>query len=160
MRKFVHTFRDCLHLTMIHGYAGNKIIACAAVLGVIFITLKTFVQMDDNNDKGKVSISPEDMEKDANMMRQLRVWDRQLVAKFLNTTPERLNDGRARAEFYETISRPLQGVCRSLKRLGGQWYNSAGVKAVDGDKFLCMDNYNKADCLVYSFGVRYSQQTI
>ena len=32
------------------------------------------------------------------------------------------------------MSFPVQGVCKSLKRVGGSWYGFA----VDGDKFVCL----------------------
>ena len=46
-----------------------------------------------------------------------------------------------------------QGVCQSLKRLGGRWWSH--WKAVDGDKFVCFDSFNPNDCLVYTFGIRW-----
>ena len=46
----------------------------------------------------------------------------------------------------------LQGVCSSLKRIGGRWFPT--VQAFDCDKFVCMDAYTSADCLIYSFGIR------
>ena len=38
--------------------------------------------------------------------------------------------------FLEIVSFPVQGVCKSLKRVGGSWYGFA----VDGDKFICLDD--------------------
>ena len=46
-----------------------------------------------------------------------------------------------------------QGVCQSMKRLGGRWWSH--WKAVDGDKFVCFDSFNPNDCLVYTFGIRW-----
>merc|ERR1712106_297332 len=57
--------------------------------------------------------------------------------------------------FYKTISQPLQGVCNSLKRVGGHWVDLGYSKSVDGDKFICMDDFHITDdCLIYSFGIR------
>ena len=46
-----------------------------------------------------------------------------------------------------------QGVCQSMKRLGGRWWSH--WKAVDGDKFVCFDSFDPNDCLVYTFGIRW-----
>ena len=40
--------------------------------------------------------------------------------------------------FLEIVSMPVQGVCKSLKRVGGRWWPQS--KAVDGDKFICLDD--------------------
>ena len=45
-----------------------------------------------------------------------------------------------------------QGVCQTLKRVGGKWWPH--WKAVDGDKFICFDSFNPSSCLIYSFGIR------
>ena len=46
----------------------------------------------------------------------------------------------------------MQGVCYSLKRLGGMWFSA--YQAYDSDKFICLDGLAPAACLVYSFGIR------
>ena len=67
-----------------------------------------------------------------------------------------MNESEAKAHFYQAISMPLQGVCLSLKRIGGIWVDIGRVKAVDGDKFICMDGFSSlGGCLIYSFGIRY-----
>ena len=45
---------------------------------------------------------------------------------------------------------------RVLKRIGGQWLDwpDLPAHAIDGDKFVCMDNLIKGKpCLIYSFGI-------
>ena len=43
-------------------------------------------------------------------------------------------------------------IYRSLKRVGGKWPHP--YIGVDGDKFVCMDDFQSDDpCLVYSFGI-------
>ena len=78
--------------------------------------------------------------------------------------------------FYVEVSSPVQGVCYTLKRIGGQWHSPKKVdfefsimrsfenifylskdffQAWDGDKFICMDSYSPENCLIYSFGIRF-----
>ena len=90
-----------------------------------------------------------------NIMKKLRTSDKSLISKFLNVTPDQMTDYEAMDHFYQAISLPLQGVCRSLKRIGGIWYKGKVAKAVDGDKFICMDEFSLMDqCLIYSFGIK------
>ena len=45
---------------------------------------------------------------------------------------------------------------RILKRVGGHWHVGGPDQhqGVDGDKFFCLDKFNKEEkCVVYSFGV-------
>ena len=47
-------------------------------------------------------------------------------------------------------------VFRLLKRVGGHWHvgGPGQHQGVDGDKFFCLDKFNKEEkCVVYSFGV-------
>ena len=48
----------------------------------------------------------------------------------------------------------VQGVCYSLKRIGGRGFPTG--QAFDCDKFVCMDAFTTADCLIYSFGIHTS----
>merc|ERR1719154_194703 len=67
-----------------------------------------------------------------------------------------LTEDEARGIFYKFISLPVQGVCRVLKRIGGQWVDwpQLPAHALDGDKFICMDNLPLGKpCLMYSFGI-------
>jgi len=55
-------------------------------------------------------------------------------------------------KYYQLLGFPLQGVCRVLKRIGGLWNR----RQVDGDKFICLDNFDKMankDCYIYTFGI-------
>ena len=56
-----------------------------------------------------------------------------------------------KAAILVKISYFIEGVCHSLKRVGGWWWRER--QAVDGDKFVCMDTFTPEDCLVYSFGI-------
>ena len=95
---------------------------------------------------------PINVEKLKYLMKNLRQKEVHLVQKFLNVSS--MSDGAARDHFYTTISLPLQGVCSSLKRFGGTWMVNKDAKAVDGDKFVCMDSFNDTKpCIIYSFGV-------
>ena len=45
---------------------------------------------------------------------------------------------------------------RVLKRIGGHWLDwpTLNAHAIDGDKFVCMDNLIEGKpCLIYSFGI-------
>jgi len=87
----------------------------------------------------------------ADVMRVLRNLQASQVADLINLNVDSLSKEEAMARFYQEVSSPVQGVCYSLKRIGGRW--RPGNKAFDGDKFVCMDSYSPKDCLVYSFGV-------
>lgn len=75
------------------------------------------------------------------------------VARVLELDVKKLDNNAAKNIFYHTLSFPIQGVCKVLKRVGGNWV--AGPQhQVDGDKFVCLDNIIKKDsCIVYSFGI-------
>jgi hypothetical protein len=89
------------------------------------------------------------------MMKDMRIRDKKLVSAIMNVSLDSINESDAKAHFYQAISMPLQGVCLSLKRIGGMWVDIGRVKAVDGDKFICMDGFStRGDCLIYSFGIR------
>ena len=89
------------------------------------------------------------------MMKEMRIRDKKLVSAFMNVSLDSMNESEAKAHFYQAILMPLQGVCLSLKRIGGMWVDIGRVKAVDGDKFICMDGFStRGDCLIYSFGIR------
>merc|ERR1712032_116144 len=87
----------------------------------------------------------------ADVMRVLRKLQASQVTDLVNLNVDSLSAEEAMARFYQEASSPVQGVCYSLKRIGGRWRPEN--KAFDGDKFVCMDSYSPKDCLVYSFGV-------
>ena len=76
----------------------------------------------------------------------------------MEISPGKMSGKDAQLMFQQILSFPLQGVCKVLKRIGGQWldYSKSGFyKQVDGDKYICMDNIVKTTpCLVYSFGIK------
>eukprot|EP00092_Neocalanus_flemingeri_P049176 GFUD01056427.1.p1 GENE.GFUD01056427.1~~GFUD01056427.1.p1 ORF type:complete len:347 (+),score=85.51 GFUD01056427.1:57-1097(+) len=85
-----------------------------------------------------------------NMMESFREKDSILVKEVLKMDPKSFSQTDAMHKFYWLLSFPVQGVCRVLKRIGGQWM----VRQVDGDKFVCMDNMmSDKPCLIYSFGI-------
>ena len=95
---------------------------------------------------------PINVNKITTLMKTLRTSDKHLVSKFLNMTS--MQDHEAKEHFYKAISLPLQGVCSVLKRFGGTWKKGTSAKAVDGDKFICMDAFTSTEpCLSYSFGI-------
>ncbi|TRY79360.1 hypothetical protein TCAL_07071 [Tigriopus californicus] len=50
----------------------------------------------------------------------------------------------------KTVVNPVQMGCKTLKRLGrGVWLG----KCNDGHKYVCLDDIEPSDCLVYSFGL-------
>merc|ERR1712156_224698 len=85
------------------------------------------------------------------VMQKLRKEDRAKVIAVLNMDAQALTNEEAMERFYNEVSTPLQGVCQSMKRLGGRWWSH--WKAVDGDKFVCLDSFDPNDCLVYTFGI-------
>jgi len=75
-----------------------------------------------------------------------------------NLQVSKLSNEEARTIFFQTISLPLQGVCRLMKRVGGHWVvgdpDYGQHRAVDGDKFVCLDQILDQDqCVIYSFGI-------
>ena len=74
----------------------------------------------------------------------------------MEISPRKMSGKEAQLMFQQILSFPLQGVCKVLKRIGGQWldYSKSGLyKQVDGDKYICMDNIsNKTPCLVKMTG--------
>ena len=43
------------------------------------------------------------------------------VANLVNLNVDSLSKDEAMARFYQEVSSPVQGVCYSLKRMGGKW---------------------------------------
>jgi len=86
------------------------------------------------------------------VMAVLRVGEAAQVTALINLKVEGLTPEAAMDRFYREVSTPLQGVCHSLKRIGGLWI--ADQQAADCDKFVCFDAFTSRDCLIYSFGIR------
>jgi len=85
-------------------------------------------------------------------MTLFRVQDRVNVKEIIEKDVEKMSEKEAMAFFYRLIALPQQGICRSLKRVGGKW--PPPYIGVDGDKFVCMDDFQSDDpCVVYSFGI-------
>lgn len=107
------------------------------------------------DDEERKIFSETDSKTEANdkydIMRTLRKLQASQVTELLNLDAENITNEEAMTRFYTEVSSPVQGVCRTLKRFGGQWM--AKWKAWDGDKFICMDSYTPKNCLVYSFGI-------
>merc|ERR1711874_265884 len=90
-------------------------------------------------------------------MDTFRQKDKPSVDEVLNLDPKSMTETDAMFKFYKIVSLPVQGVCRVLKRIGGQWLDwpDLSAHAVDGDKFVCMDYIILGKpCLIYSFGIR------
>jgi len=85
------------------------------------------------------------------VMQQMRKKDRAQVSAFMKVNADDLGNEEAMERFYSEVSTPMQGVCQTLKRVGGKWWPQ--WKAVDGDKFICFDHFNPNNCLIYSFGI-------
>jgi len=85
------------------------------------------------------------------VMRTLRKLQSPQVDELLNLDVELMTKEEAMNRFYKEVSSPVQGICQTLKRFGGQWLDL--WKAYDGDKFICMDSYTPTNCLIYSFGI-------
>jgi len=85
------------------------------------------------------------------VMQQMRRKDMDQVSAFMKLNVEDLDNEEAMERFYSEVSTPIQGVCQTLKRVGGEWWPH--WKSVDGDKFICFDSFNSDTCLVYSFGI-------
>ena len=104
---------------------------------------------NDNKDNFVPKFSTE------SVMKEMRLYDAGLVSAVLNVSLASMSEPEARDLFYKAVSRPLLGVCHSLKRVGGVWTDLGYSKSIDGDKFICMDTLYSADkCLIYSFGIR------
>merc|ERR1711874_609213 len=89
-------------------------------------------------------------------MDTFRQKDKPSVDEVLNLDPKSMTETDAMFKFYKIVSLPVQGVCRGLKRIGGQWLDwpDLSAHAVDGDKFVCMDYIILGKpCLIYSFGI-------
>jgi len=119
-------------------------------LAVIFVFLFLLDKSSNVNGGGELEKLREVGAK-ADVMRVLRKLQASQVANLVNLNVDSLSKDEAMARFYQEVSSPVQGVCYSLKRMGGKW--RPGNKAFDGDKFVCMDSYSPRDCLIYSFGV-------
>jgi len=85
------------------------------------------------------------------VMQKMREKDIAQVSALLKVNVENLENEEAMERFYSEVSTPMQGVCQTLKRVGGNWWPH--WKAVDGDKFICFDSFNPSSCLIYSFGI-------
>ena len=64
--------------------------------------------------------------------------DKASIDKLVNLNVAALTGDEAQDIFHEVVSTPVQGVCKTLKRVGGKWLPN--LKAMDGDKFICMDD--------------------
>merc|ERR1712154_23508 len=84
-------------------------------------------------------------------MQLLRSEDEKIIEEIQGVDVGKMTEENAMEFFYRVIASPQQGVCRSLKRVGGKWTDDIGV---DGDKFVCMDTFQDgSECVVYSFGI-------
>jgi len=117
-----------------------------AVLFLVAYMYLDIIKKNENDEDGK----------SRRMMDSFRQKDVTFVEDVLNLEPKSLTETDAMYKFYHLISFPLQGVCRALKRIGGQWLDwpHLPAEAADGDKFVCMDHISEdRPCLVYSFGI-------
>lgn len=86
------------------------------------------------------------------MMQNFRKKDTSLISSVLDLDlkQKNLTEKEAMATFYKLIGFTMQGVCRTMKRIGGHW----AKRSVDGDKYVCMDRIlSNSPCLIYSFGI-------
>jgi len=85
------------------------------------------------------------------LMKEFRRQDVPLVKLMESTENRDFTEEEAKEMVYKLLAYPLQGVCRTLKRLGGTWWG----KEVDGDKFICMDRIldRGENCIIYTFGI-------
>ncbi|XP_023333077.1 uncharacterized protein LOC111704920 isoform X2 [Eurytemora carolleeae] len=124
--------------------------------GFLFLCLLIFLvhQLNINNfslgnifaETVELKLSKEDV-----IMTAFRKLDAPRVEALMNLEVIDTPDGDVKEIFFRTVSFPLQGVCRNMKRVGGIWW---GRRAVDGDKFVCLDQISDSDvCLIYSFGI-------
>jgi len=111
------------------------------IVAVLLILLATFFTIS------KLHI---EYQRTENIMNKFRQTDISLVSALLYLDIPSLSETDAMHTFYRLIAFPLQGVCRSMKRVGGHWMNIA----VDGDKYVCMDRMNSnTPCNIYTFGI-------
>jgi len=86
----------------------------------------------------------------------LEAKEKDEIRALKNLKVSTLSNTDAKTKFFQIISMPLQSSCRIMKRIGGHWH-VGGVgqhKAVDGDKFVCLDQIlKKQKCIIYSFGL-------
>eukprot|EP00095_Tigriopus_kingsejongensis_P007533 maker-scaffold1035_size68272-snap-gene-0.13 protein:Tk07533 transcript:maker-scaffold1035_size68272-snap-gene-0.13-mRNA-1 annotation:"hypothetical protein DAPPUDRAFT_239346" len=62
-----------------------------------------------------------------------------------------LNQDEFRNNFYRFVTYPAKHHCKNLQRFGGRWIAN---RAWDGQKFACLDNFDKESlCIIYSFGL-------
>jgi len=85
------------------------------------------------------------------IMAEFRRKDVTFVTEVFESEIATLTEIEARSILYRLLAFPLQGVCRMLKRVGGQWLG----REVDGDKFICMDRILERgeNCIIYTFGI-------
>ena len=138
------------------GMVGHYVYTLLGLSGFILLTLSVFRNIGVKDVDSRANIdSPQHTNVDA-VMKTLRESEKSLVSNSLNISLDNMSESDAMVYFYKTISQPLQGVCNSLKRVGGKWIDLGYSKAVDGDKFICMDDFHTTDdCLIYSFGIRF-----
>jgi len=83
------------------------------------------------------------------MLEVFKRKDQELTKEVLGLDLENMTEDQCVDVFYKVTSIPLQGLCRSLKRVGGIYIGS-----LDGDKFVCMDTIIRSkNCIIYSYGI-------
>ncbi|XP_023321884.1 uncharacterized protein LOC111696505 [Eurytemora carolleeae] len=112
--------------------------------------------LQPDSDEPATEISPpcdeDDLQNTEDIMAKLRAKDILSVDFVENLPIEKYQEASCLPLFYEIVAKPIQGVCRSMKRIGGVWIGS--LQALDGDKFVCMDKIRTAEtCIIYSFGI-------
>lgn len=146
----------------------QPIVFCLTTL-IVCVVLLTFVLRSSRVSlKSEITHYLQDMKRSVvadkgveETMRQFRRQEVDSAKTFIELDTGSMTEDQAMLETYKYLSFPLQGVCRTTKRIGGVWTQAArkdspNTQEVDGDKFVCLDNIidsKQNECLIYSFGV-------
>ena len=76
------------------------------------------------------------------MLMLIHIYVKYQVTDLVNLNVDSLSAEEAMARFYQEASSPVQGVCYSLKRIGGRWRPENKVAEIDLEKWS-----RKAKCV-------------
>jgi len=130
----------------IKPYYSNLII----LLVLLFLIIKFLDEQKKYQDQGQREEKEDRLD---SFFKEIKIEEKPRVDRILNIDINSIDNSAAKDIFYRSLSFPLQGICRTLKRLGGNFIAGPHLQ-VDGDKFICMDNIAEKDsCIIYSFGI-------
>ncbi|XP_059084738.1 uncharacterized protein LOC131881797 [Tigriopus californicus] len=82
--------------------------------------------------------------------RLLCAEDRQRIKEVLEWDIKKTGWQTLTKYLAKTVTYPVQMACQQMKRLGHGIWSS---KCYDGHKYVCIDDIDPKNCLVYSFGI-------